>query len=318
MLFVEPYLDDLQQEWDSFVRRSRNGTFLFERDYMGYHAERFPDASMVVRDADGVAVALLPGTIVDGVYSSHLGLTYGGIILGESVGAPRAADVVAHLVTAVFDAGGDCFVYKPVPHIYHRGPAEEDLWALHCLGARMVTRSVASAIIRPYRAGLQERRTRGRRKAVAAGLRVQESSDWPAFWGLLEGTLKARHKARPVHSLQEIVQLSARFPHCIRLFLATRNEEPLAGTVVYETDTVARVQYIASGEQGRRTGALDLLFGHLIDHDFANTAVFDFGTSMDPSSGLLNDGNCAFKEGFGARTVLYDTYVLERGNWRCR
>ncbi|MGG6545868.1 UNVERIFIED_CONTAM: GNAT family N-acetyltransferase, partial [Prevotella sp. 15_C9] len=34
-----------KERWDRFVRRSKNGTFLMQRDYMDYHADRFQDCS---------------------------------------------------------------------------------------------------------------------------------------------------------------------------------------------------------------------------------------------------------------------------------
>lgn len=39
------YTPALKAEWDAAVEASRNGTFLFRRDYLEYHADRFPDCS---------------------------------------------------------------------------------------------------------------------------------------------------------------------------------------------------------------------------------------------------------------------------------
>jgi hypothetical protein len=303
----------MREEWDAFVRESRNGTFLFERAYMDHHADRFADASLLVRDGKGALLTLLPGNVEQGTFVSHGGLTYGGLVLGSRMGAELMRPVFASLLASVFRMGVERIVYKPVPHVYHREPSEEDLWALHCAGARLLRRDVSSAVFGARRLPLQERRARGRKKALAAGLIVEESSDWAGFWEVLAANLRERHHVQPVHTLEEITLLSARFAGMIRLFAATLYGAIQAGAVIFETDNVAKVQYIASVESGRQNGALDLLFGHLLDADFAAKEVFDFGTSMDPATGGLNAGNCAFKEGFGARTIVYDTYVLERG-----
>ena len=37
-----------RQEWDNMVENSANGTFLFKRNYMEYHAHRFIDFSLMV------------------------------------------------------------------------------------------------------------------------------------------------------------------------------------------------------------------------------------------------------------------------------
>ena len=47
---VERYAPSMAAEWDDFVSRARNATFLFRRGYMDYHADRFNDFSLVARD----------------------------------------------------------------------------------------------------------------------------------------------------------------------------------------------------------------------------------------------------------------------------
>ena len=44
---IKRYSDGCKDEWDDFVRDSRNGTFLFMRGYMDYHADRFADFSLM-------------------------------------------------------------------------------------------------------------------------------------------------------------------------------------------------------------------------------------------------------------------------------
>ena len=44
MIQVARYDKSQETEWNSFVGRSKNGTFLFNRGFMDYHADRFTDA----------------------------------------------------------------------------------------------------------------------------------------------------------------------------------------------------------------------------------------------------------------------------------
>ena len=53
MFSIHPYTPTDRPAWDEFVRRSRNGVFLFERAYMDYHADRFEDASVIIRSNNG-------------------------------------------------------------------------------------------------------------------------------------------------------------------------------------------------------------------------------------------------------------------------
>src|SRR5205809_5827151 len=66
--------------WDRFVETSKNGTFLFLRDYMDYHAELFEDASVLVTNRIGAVVALFPANRLGTQLVSHGGLSYGGMI----------------------------------------------------------------------------------------------------------------------------------------------------------------------------------------------------------------------------------------------
>ena len=61
-LSVVRYTSDQKIVWDSFVAASRNGTFLFMRDYMDYHADRFTDYSLMFYKG-GRLLALLPGNM---------------------------------------------------------------------------------------------------------------------------------------------------------------------------------------------------------------------------------------------------------------
>ena len=44
---IVKYNHNMKAEWDAFVKTSKNGTFLFMRDYMEYHNDRFIDYSLL-------------------------------------------------------------------------------------------------------------------------------------------------------------------------------------------------------------------------------------------------------------------------------
>ena len=117
-------------EWNAFVAGSKNGTFLFDRSYMDYHADRFRDHSLMIY-REGRLYALLPACIAaDGTLWSHGGLTYGGVILSASASAADTVRLFAELNDSLRSEGIRRVVYKAVPWIYHRLPAEEDLYAI--------------------------------------------------------------------------------------------------------------------------------------------------------------------------------------------
>ena len=47
MFDIRRYTADKADEWNQFVAQSKNGTFLFFRNYVEYHADRFADYSLM-------------------------------------------------------------------------------------------------------------------------------------------------------------------------------------------------------------------------------------------------------------------------------
>lgn len=315
-----PYKDTHKNVWDEVVRESRNATFLFFRDYMDYHKDRFADASLIFCNDKGKPFACLPAT-GDGdshTVCSHAGLTYGGLLLSPSA---TNADVCLSLASAAAyytECGYRHLIYKPVPHIYHRTPSEEDLYWLFRAKAELKSRGISTVVSLHAPQPLSQLRKRKAAKAKRMGLHVCEDgndenlSDWHGFWQILGWVLKEYHHTRPVHSLEEILLLHRRFPHSIKLFtVKNATGSVVAGCVVFIACQVVHVQYIASGEEGRQNGALDLLFAQLIEqYKDSGKSYFDFGISTEQGGLFLNQGLIFQKEGFGGRAVCYDTYSV--------
>ena len=299
--------------WDAFVAGSRNGTFLLERGFMDYHAERFEDHSLLLHDDAGRLAALLPANVRDAELHSHGGLTYGGFVFGPRGGVADALAMLDAVREYMRAHGLARLHYKTIPWIYHRQPAEDDRYALFRANATLVRRDVLSVVPREDRLRYQERRSRGVKAARRAGVVVTESNGFDAYWPVLDATLRQRHGVAPVHSLDEIKLLHARFPDRIRLFTATHGDATVAGAVVFETTRVAHVQYISSGDAGREVGALDAVFDHLLAQVYVDKPYFDFGISNEDQGRTLNVGLVEQKEGYGARAVAHDYYLVECG-----
>lgn len=313
-----PYEKALKEQWDAVISGSRNGTFLFFRDYMDYHSDRFADASLLFCKGGHKPVAVLPASCDKGSLSvhSHAGLTYGGLVLLPCVSALDVRNALAAAARHYAERGFLNFFYKSVPYIYHGYPSEEDLYWFFRAGGALACRSISSAVSLREPLGLSQLRKRKGAKAKKEGLYVEkagcESRDWEDFWRILDWVLMEYHHTRPVHTLDEIRLLQGRFPHSIKLFVVKDGMgNVVAGCVVFVTAHVAHVQYIASGKEGRDKGALDLLFPELIGHyRQAGKAYLDFGISTEHGGTVLNEGLLFQKEGFGGRAVCYDTYSL--------
>ncbi len=295
--------------WDEFVTNARNAHFFFKRDYMEYHADRFSDYSLMLYEGENL-IALFPANIKDDQLYSHQGLTFGGLIVSDDVKTLRMYNILKYLIDFLKSKNVKWLTYKAMPHIYHKRPSEDDLWALTKLGAEVIKRDISSVI----RQDDAIKFTKGRRgcikKAKQEGLVVRESNDLETFFSMMESLLEEKYDAVPVHNVAEMQLLQSRFPENIKLFAAYSGETMLAGVLVYETDTVAKTQYISSTDSGRQLGAVDLIIDYLINDRYKTKLFFDFGTSTDNSALGFNETLIAQKESFGARSVAVDVYKL--------
>jgi hypothetical protein len=308
------YSEGQKSVWNDFVHAAKNGTFLFLRDYMDYHADRFPDCSLMFKNERGHLLAVLPAhyDAEQRRVGSHGGLTFGGFVLSPRI---TAEEVIALFQTAKewmqSNLDAETWFYKPVPYIYSTLPAQEDLYALFLQDAQLTERRLSSVVEMDHCPAFRTTRKQGCARALKAGITIEESDDLPIFWGMLDTLLEEKYATHPVHTLSEIQLLKERFPQQIRLFLAKQNEHVVGGTLIYEYRQVAHCQYIASTSEGRSTGALDMLFTHLLHERFLSKRYFDFGTSVEQGGRVLNGGLIFQKEGFGGRGVVYDTYEMK-------
>ncbi len=302
----------MQQSWDEFVAHSRNATFLHFRAYMDYHSDRFHDHSLVFRNDKGKIVALLPANAEGETLYSHQGLTYGGLIIAMKTSAKEVIEAFRLLTDYAKEHGFRKIIYKPVPSHYHRYPCEEDLYALfYATHSALEARNIASVIDFRQPLTWSQNRRLGVNRAKRNGLYVKETDDFAAFWKILEDNLRERYDAAPVHSLAEITMLKDRFPDNIRLFMAYDSCHcPQAGTVIYDTNGVAHSQYISSTSEGKQLHAVDILFSEVVRHYASTHRYFDFGTSNEQGGTYLNETLIHQKEGFGARAIIYDAWVI--------
>ncbi len=329
-MIIIPYSITHRDEWNSFVSRSKQGTFLLNRNFMDYHADRFFDCSIMFCQADdekgaytsteqnvGDIVAVMPANWIEETKTveTHGGLTYGGLLTKEDITETEVMQIMQAAFTYYREMmGARVMLYKPIPYIYSSLPSGEDLYALFRANAQLARRLVSSVVDIRHLLRMQTLRTNGVKKALSKGFYINRMQDGDVdtlneFWVLLENMLIRQHKASPVHTVDEISLLMSRFPREIRVYIVRNSSlRIVAGVIVFETERVAHVQYVASNAEGNENGALDLLFRHLITERYKNMDYLDLGTSNEAHGHILNEGLIAMKESFGGRAVCYDSY----------
>jgi hypothetical protein len=307
MIELKKYHESDKSIWDSFLDKSRIDSFLFKRDFMDYHADRFEDFSFLIYRKSKLE-ALIPGNIANKTFYTHQGLTYGGLISSNKITIKDTLEIFAKLNALLKNDNIEEVIYKPTPHIYHLYPSEEDLYVLFKNDAEKIACNISSTIMQQNKIPFIESRKSGIRKALKEGVIVSESNELSEFWDILENNLKTHFGKTPVHSLTEIKKLKNCFPEQIKLYVALIDNNIVGGTLLFIMKNVVHVQYISANETGKNTGALDLLFHELINNFYVDFPIFDFGQSTEQNGNYLNEGLIFQKEGFGGRGVVYEVY----------
>jgi len=306
---IERYGPECAAEWAAVLHAARNGIFQFERGFIEYHGDRFVDMSAIAY-VNERPVAIIPAAFDSQALrvSSHPGLTFGGPVFVRDLRGDVGIEVVDAMLAAFRDWGATSCLMKLLPEAFATYPSAEAAYALWRKGFRLVRRDLSSLL--PLVGGLSfnESKRQAIKKARKHGL-VVTAIGTDAFHDLLTQVLLDQHAARPVHSKAELALLLARFPTNILARGAVREGRLLAGTLVFNYGHVWHTQYLASSDEGRALGALDLVMAETLEEArHAGATLLSFGTSSESSGQVLNKGLLWQKESYGARAIVHDFY----------
>ena len=312
---VEKYCGDYKTPWDNFVSESKNGTFLFQRDFMEYHSDRFADFSLMVYENKKL-IALLPANILDKTVYSHQGLTYGGLVYNDLLKLKEVVDCLLAVLSFLHKNELHTLMIKSTPSIYYKKPSDEFLYALFLAHAQIYRRDSLSIIDLQQPFFISKTRKENIRRGAKNNLIIREETNFELFWNtILIPNMKNRHNVKPIHTAEEITALQIKFPTHIRHFNVYFENKIVAGTTIFVTDTVAHAQHISALENRNILGSIDFLYHYLISDVFKNHKFFDFGISNEEDGRTLNSKLIFWKESFGANTVIQDFYSVETENF---
>lgn len=313
---VKKYEAGDSSQWDNFIDSAKNATFLFKRDFMDYHKDRFEDHSMLVFKNEKV-VALFPATISENILYSHQGLTYGGLVINKKTKLKEVAEIFQSLLQYLSTGNIEKLQIKVMPKIYNNLPSDELDYLLFITRAKLIRTDILSVIDNQQPLKIASNRLEGVKKAEKNNLRIEEGNDFMGFWNeILIPNLAGKHNALPVHSLGEIAQLEKNFPSNILQFNVYKDAEIVGGATIFETENVAHVQYISANGDKQQLGTLDFLFKFLINDRFKDKKFFDFGTSNENAGKNVNEGLLYWKECFGARSIVQQFYEVKTSNYK--
>lgn len=314
---VKLYNSNYFELWNEFISKAKNATFLFHRDFMEYHKDRFDDFSLMVFDDKENLQAILPANRVVDILYSHAGLTYGGFVLNEKT---RLSEVI-EIVKAVFKFLNENKIIqlelKIIPSIYNDFPSDELEYICFLLDAKLSRRDTIAVLDIQNKIEKSRVRKRGIKKGINNELEVVEVTDFTEFWNqLLIPNLKERYNVVPVHSLKEITYLKSKFPEQIKQFNVYQKDKIVGGVTVFEMSNVIHPQYISGNKLfNNELCGLDFLYNYLISEVYKGEKYFDFGISNENNGKNLNESLHYWKESFGARTIVQNFYTIETTNY---
>jgi hypothetical protein len=301
-------------QWNSFVHQAKNATFLFLRDFMEYHQDRFEEYSLLVFYGEKL-VAILPANRVGATVFSHQGLTYGGLVLNQKAKLSTVIPILKSVLAFLHQQNITTLNIKQIPSFYTSYFSEELDYCLFLLHAKTVRKDSLSVIDLTKEVAFSKDRKQCIRRGITASLQIKEEVNLESFWNeILIPNLHVKHQIKPVHSLEEMMQLQQKFPENIRHFNVYYGDKLVAGTTVFVTEKVAHPQYISGNESKNELGSLDYLYHHLITKVFADKNFFDFNNSNEENGTKINEGLLFWKESFGAKTVTQSFYEVATQN----
>lgn len=316
MVSIIRYTENSKHSWNKFNSFAKNPLFMFDREYMDYHKDRFCDHSLMFYHDDEL-IAILPMNEDDKTLVSHGGLSYGGFITGHNMKQHLMNECFEALIDYAVTNGFKSILYKCIPHIYHEQPAEEDRYSLFLYNASLKKIEPSTVINLKYPLKMAKGRKAQISRAKREGVVIREltdEEDFNQFISLENEILMARHNTKAVHTGAELALLYSRFPSCIHLCGGFLDNNLISGAVIFEYKQLLHTQYMAANNIARQIGALDLVIYTLIEKYKKEKLWLDFGISSENGGLYLNEGLISQKEGFGGRTCTYETWSLSLKN----
>ena len=308
---VEKYTKENRLAWDTFISGAKNATFLFARDFMEYHSDRFTDYSLLVYK-DDLLYAVLPANIVGDKLYSHKGLTYGSLVLSKSAKLLYTFEAFKALLAFLDAKAISSLELRNIPTFYNTMPSDELSYFLFKANATLIKRDALMVIDTSTKIKFQKNRREGINKAKRNGLTIAVDDNFEGFWNqILIPNLQKKHGVAPVHSLEEIQLLAAKFPDHIKQVNVYKDNVIVAGTTLFLTKTTIHPQYVSGNSDKNAFGSLDLAYDYIINHFDSSKRYFDFNISSEENGTALNSGLIFWKESCGARTYVADNYLID-------
>lgn len=317
-VIVEEYRPEYRHEWESFVLRSNNGTMFHRLQFLDYHPPgKFRFHHLMFRYR-GKLVGVMPGGLTDDerVLWSPVGASYGGIVT-EDIPFALALDLVDALLAYGRRIGLRELFLIPPPFIYSRNYTQNIEYALLYRRFGFEYHYISHAIHLRHGAEFLRFFDKTARKTIrkilrSSSLRVEESQDYETFYAILLQN-KAKHGAKPTHSLEDLHRLRELVPEHLRLLMVYHGQTAVAGSLLFLCNPqVVLCFYNMMLYQYSHLRPVYLLMYEIVrwateqGYGWVDIGVSQDTKSPDPMTPALS--LIRFKERFDSRGILRSTF----------
>ncbi|MBF4491943.1 FemAB family protein [Flavobacterium sp. MR2016-29] len=309
---VKKYHKSDYKTWNEFIAQAKNATFLFHRDFMEYHQDRFEDFSLLIFEGEKLK-AVLPANKKENSVYSHQGLTYGGLVFSSKLKGEKVESILDSILVFFNENQIETFYYKPIPSFYFPEGNNEIDFFLFKRGAVLERKEMNLAINLQLPLQISKSKMKHFRRIENLDLDIIEEQHFSPFWNeILEPRLLEKFDAKPVHTKEEMAWLKQNFPQNIRQYSVRQNDKIIAGITIFETQNVIKSQYAATSKQGEEARAVDFLFINLI-HKYKRKGklFFDMGIVNSDNEKEYDLGLLTQKQELGCSVYNQDFYKLD-------
>lgn len=313
------YTEEWKERWDKFVLESNNGTMFHLQKFLDYHTPGKFKFDHLIFLEKGSIVAVLPGSIINGMFESPIGASYGSIVTKDITFA-KAMEIVSTLLEYGRKNGIKEFMLTAAPMIYEQYPNQSLDFAMLWQGFQYKLHYISSAIKLDKERDILERfsptiRRNVRKTMRDFKLRVEVNERYDEFYPILLKN-KARHNVKPTHSYEDLLRLKELLPDRLKLFMVYYNDIPIGGSLMfYPNKYVALCFYnMLLYEYAEYKPIQRVMYEVVKDSTEKGYRYVDIGVSQDtkaenpmtPSMSLIE-----FKEKFDAKTIMRNTLYIK-------
>lgn len=322
MLKLVKYEDKYYGQWNNFIESSNNGTIFHRLDFLDYHKDRFKDNTHNLLWLKGDTIfAVMPFAIFNEnnklVGKSPYGASFGGLVYGKKFHLKYAIEIVDSLHKYINDLGINEISITLTPDYYSTFSNNYFEYALSRKGFNLYIRDIFNVLPLSQEYvevwSRFEGRSRTAIKKAKNNFKLLLNTTIEEFYPILLEDKTRHNNSQPTHSFSQLLCLKNIFPDRIIFDVAVSTINNSKAGICYFSCNQNTIMtfYLSQEDKAVGENGINVLLEHGIKRACENNfKLLDFGGSSIGYN-IQNIGVAEFKEGFGSKGRLRDSYLMK-------